>query len=283
MIIRNVEEKDIKRLWEILKDDISIDSLKELYESSYKMVSDIDSEIGFAAIRKYSQLNNLCKYQVYVYVSTKYRRRGYGSILLAEVEKAITSSHDYIIKIEYNQNSHDTGLFIKNNNYDFWYATHRMYYKGPRFKVPELDLITYEDCYYHKVNNLCAKAFYRTRKDNAIEPFAIPESDQERQAMLASKDSYKLLITNNELIGFVKTTHDYVSILAVSDDYRKQGYGSRLLQHATNSILDNKHELSKLHVMASNQSAKRLYETIGYKNEQTIEVYKKHKGSHLNK
>ena len=249
--------------------------LSDTFDSSLNMISFEDINIGFAAIRRYDELNEKKKYEMSIYINPIFRKKGYGTTLLKELERSVKGDGIQQIKVENMLEHYDAKDFISKAGYDLWYSTNRMEYGGALFEDVRIDLIEYDENYYFAVNALSSEAFYEMRKENDIEPFSIPKSESEKENMLKSKDEYRLLIEHGTLIGVVKMTNGYVSLAAVDKKFRGKGYGTQLLKFATNRILNEGYDTSKLHVMDTNSDARKLYESMGYDLVTTVQVYRK--------
>lgn len=70
---------------------------------------------------------------------------------------------------------------------------------------------------------------------------------------------YMLIDSKNNLIGYIAWQNKMIIAFEVVKIYRKQGYGSKLLQKAINSG-----NIKRLTVSSSNRDAISLYKTFGF-------------------
>ena len=277
MRIREATVNDIGSFVQLVQDNYPMTEaeLISVYNQSSLMLTFDDLNIGFASIICYDQSNQIDKSVIKIYVNPAYRRNGYGSLLIKELEKKIQSMKKQQIKIDNIISEFDLASFAMKLGYDYWYRTHRMEYKGNIFEEILVCLDDYDERYYHSVSQLSADAFYQTRKDNDIEPYAIPESESDKEKLNKHKDEYKLLLRNQELIGVVKITNGNIALAAVGKKYRNKGYGTELIKYGVNTILSNGYDAVRLHVMDTNKDARRLYEQLGFVKVSTVEAYRK--------
>ena len=65
-------------------------------------------------------------------------------------------------------------------------------------------------------------------------------------------------------LWFDDTQYPYISNLAVKENYRRQGIGSKILRQCEQIALDWGYQEIRLHVLNSNDSARQLYDYNGY-------------------
>jgi ribosomal protein S18 acetylase RimI-like enzyme len=125
------------------------------------------------------------------------------------------------------------------------------------------------------MSNLRSEAFEEVRIKNKMKPFYIQASEEERKLMKDEKELYHLLFDGALLIGAVKVKGNYIDLLMTHKEYRGKGYGKKLLQYAINLIIKDGHSTSNLYIIDTNHGARKLYESIGFKNKETVKIYKK--------
>src|SRR5438477_8749018 len=78
-------------------------------------------------------------------------------------------------------------------------------------------------------------------------------------------------ITGNELIGYIFANEETVISVAVDDRYRNKRIGTELMKHVLNSYVANPSmNCLKLHVRLSNDTAKKLYTNLDFKETQIV-------------
>lgn len=93
--------------------------------------------------------------------------------------------------------------------------------------------------------------------------------------VISSSNSQQSTILEPVIVGTIEITvrsalwlnspqHPYISNLAVAQDYRRLGIGSKLLAACEQATLDWGYQETRLHVLDRNESAKQLYYQNGY-------------------
>lgn len=143
-------------------------------------------------------------------------------------------------------------------------------YDGPSFPdvliVPE----TYIPDYFEMAIKLESELFYDLRKRHNIRPYRLIDSSREelekvRQYFEKNKSTFYFLFDGDELIGNVLHVENYISSMAVSEKYQRQGYGEALTKYAVNKILGSGYGFVKLKVMLGNIPAEKLYTKLGFR------------------
>lgn len=89
---------------------------------------------------------------------------------------------------------------------------------------------------------------------------------QDRLEEKARKESFVSLWQGDTLIGIYERREDLIEVLAIAPAYQGKGYGTFLLQAATEQIIQRcGYSQAYLQVTVSNQSARRLYQRLGFK------------------
>ncbi len=104
------------------------------------------------------------------------------------------------------------------------------------------------------------------------------ESEIERYFSVFPEDEFSKLIVakkENQVVGFAVVTmrglpQENINIIAVSEQYQKQGIGSKLLEYI--KALHN-HAVLKLSVLTANRPAIRAYEKQGFVCSHTLDEY----------
>ncbi|MBD3406342.1 MAG: ribosomal-protein-alanine N-acetyltransferase [Candidatus Lokiarchaeota archaeon] len=89
----------------------------------------------------------------------------------------------------------------------------------------------------------------------------------------------RVLESEHKLVGYIVWEENkiakkgHIMNLAVSEEYRRRGWGEKLLRYALDMMRAGKMLFCVLEVRESNLSAQKLYEKIGMKKKERIEDY----------
>lgn len=100
------------------------------------------------------------------------------------------------------------------------------------------------------------------------ECFSSPWSENALKAELNNDNSFFLVAYSDKVLGYIGVqeicSEAYITNIAVSGEYRKNGIGRRLLQAAVNGARSRECDFITLEVRASNKTAISLYESEGF-------------------
>lgn len=83
------------------------------------------------------------------------------------------------------------------------------------------------------------------------------------------RSTVHLYLSDGDLVGFATVRRDgYILFLAVSPDYRGEGFGQRLVARVA-----EEHGTVTCHARASNEAALKFYESLGFEIKRRIEGY----------
>ncbi|AYV79482.1 MAG: putative N-acetyltransferase [Faunusvirus sp.] len=92
------------------------------------------------------------------------------------------------------------------------------------------------------------------------------------ESMIAKKTSY-LLFAGSLTVGYILCDDKWVLSFAILKEYRKQGWGTKLLNEAILNFKTHKYNSMNLHVRVDNDAAKKLYESVGFTNSELVDKY----------
>lgn len=83
------------------------------------------------------------------------------------------------------------------------------------------------------------------------------------------------MLNGDEIVASVTTGDGEIDNLMVNPAYQGKGYGRKAMQFAMNKMLDAGYEKIHICYMEGNDSAEKLYYSLGFKPLQRTHVYRK--------
>lgn len=276
-MIIEVAKKEYHSILNNIEDDITgieIDEIMQTMKNSLSVIAFDKPEIGFAAIWSEGNTLGIENFQVLIYVNPKFRRKGYGSILLNEIISRGSQEGPKEIRIENMLNYCDISEFLMKKGFEMWYSSSLMVLRDSNLETPNLDLIPYEDKFFNQYLEILNEAFYPLQVENDIKPYIVEETQEFRDYLSNVSDEFRLAVEDEKLLGVVQVTNDHVSRVMVHKEARGKGLGSDLIKYATNRILKSGYSTPKLYIMDTNDGARILYESLGYTVDSTVHLYR---------
>ena len=135
-----------------------------------------------------------------------------------------------------------------------------MEYKGGLVKS-ESPFILLEDEYYEQYKALIDDCFYEMRKALDVRPYEKHSDSLEHPEKL--KENTFILLSGEEIICAVTCSENYIGKMAVSQRYRRQGYGRKALEFALSYMQKRGDFPIALTVAKWNKNAIAMYESTG--------------------
>jgi ribosomal protein S18 acetylase RimI-like enzyme len=276
-LIRDLTPKDTEALYRMLNTEvigIDVDTIRNIYRNAKSfIVWDKGGIKGFA----YILITNKEQYRwsIQLYVSPQERRKGIGTLLYKEVEKHVKNEKPSVLITEFRVDIDDPTPFYKRLDYKKWYGSPEMYFEGTTQPDVDLEFINYDDKYYEQYAKCAQDCFYEIRKENDIEPYIIPLSDEYRKNKLSEKDSIYLTFDNEHLVGAITIKGGYIDNIMVAPSYQGRGFGKKITQFGINKALSKGEPLIQLCYMEGNTKAESLYKSLGFVMVQHTHVYRR--------
>ena len=251
---------------------LSLIDRKELDDDTYSTITDKEDclyaisyaheVVGFS-ILEYDNESGF----VYVYIFPNYRQQGYGSLAIKECENIMNASKLHKITTAYLNNNELAGSFAKKHGYIKEFASSEMIYKGDKFDLPDLPIRQYEDKDYLEAFTLAEEAFHIMRLSTGYFPNSkINEpSEESRKRWLKYADESFVYVLDNEVVGFANIDGPEIDSISIKISQQGKGFGRNFVKYLTNLILDNEKDQPYLWCVVGNKKARKLYESLGYK------------------
>lgn len=245
---------------------------KELYDDAYRTILDKEDclctisyahkVVGFS-ILEYDEKSGF----VFIYIFPNYRHRGYGSLAIKECENIMNVSKLHKITTVYLNNNELASSFAKKHGYIKEFASSEMIYEGAKFDLPVLPIRQYEDKDYLEAFTLAEEAFHVMRLSTGCFPNSkINEpSEESRKRWLKDADESFVYVLDNEVVGFANIDGPEIDSISIKISQQGKGLGRNFVKYLTNLILDNEKDSPYLWCVVGNKKARKLYESLGYK------------------
>lgn len=194
-----------------------------------------------------------------------------GGKLWEESRSLIESNESKFIFTYYLQNSNEWKEFYLSRRFESWYSIYRMTYTGQPYPEPTTSVKAYEDCYYEEKIKKESEAFSVLRQEIDEKPFNWYESANEeallrnRKKTLENREFIHLFFIKEEMVGASMVKHGEIELLFVSLEHQRKGYGRSIMEFSINRALEQNPQEVTLNAVAKNESALRLYTSLGFK------------------
>lgn len=258
--------EDLLREDEFVKKDI-MSCLDEFPECAMMVKSGSD----ILAIGVYTGISKRTSFTLYVKSSR--RNEGIGSFLLTSLEKEMSEKGVEEIVCDFKVSDSIRSFIIK-KGYQSWFHSNYMVCTENIKPISQLDISTYKDSDYLKVQNICSEAFHRMRLSVGLTSTLDTPSEEERSSYLEKAEDIFVLRENQEIIAAAMVSRNEIDKIAVSVDKQGMGYGKSLLEYTLHKLRERGFDQITLWVVEGNP-AKVLYEKSGYKIVRLHEFVKK--------
>lgn len=211
-----------------------------------------------------------------LYVHPSFRWQGIGRQLWDELQPIFAEGVNQCTT-HYRIDQEDPSDFYCARGFQRWYRMHQMEYRGGRLPEPDLEVRPYSDDQFQCYAALINDGFTRLREIGDFRPYRIyPDEavlDQAlRERVLAThSDNTHLFYRDGKLVGVAEMANHEIDTVAVAPAWRGQGYGRQIANFSVNWLLERGADPVSLYVLAYNDSARTLYESMGFRIVQTLE------------
>ncbi|MGH1143338.1 GNAT family N-acetyltransferase [Bacillus pseudomycoides] len=212
--------------------------------------------------------------QISVYVEPDSRLKGIGSTLYKAMEEVISKTKPDFVCTYMRVESENPIGFAKKMGFEKWWGSLESVYKGGTFPKADIELIKYEDRFFDQFVKMVQECYYELHEKNDIKPYLAPE-DGVKKYKLNNKNNVYLVLENEQIVASVTTGEGILDNLMVVPSYQGNGYGRKALQFGMNEMLEEGYEEIRICFLEGNESAERLYTSLGFKPLHNTQVYRK--------
>ncbi|WP_430791486.1 GNAT family N-acetyltransferase [Virgibacillus flavescens] len=210
-----------------------------------------------------------------LYVTASKRRKGIGTELYNALSRQLEKENLNVLVAYMRVDEEDPSSFCKKFGFNKWWGSPELIFRGEPFRNSDLDFHQYEDMYYEQYRTIKNECYYEIQRSNDLKPYELSYSNEERKGLLNNSGNTYLVLNKDEVVASVTIGVGEIDNLMVSPGYQGNGYGKKCLQFAINKMLDNGYEEIRICYMEGNDSAEKLYYSLGFKPLQLTHVYRK--------
>lgn len=212
--------------------------------------------------------------QVSVYVEPNSRLKGIGSALYREMEELISETKPDFLCTYMRVESENPIGFAKKMEFQKWWGSPELVYRGGIFPKTDLEFVKYEDKLFDKFVKVVQDSYYELHKMNDIKPYLASE-DSVKKFKLNNKNNVYLVLENDQIVASVTIGEGEIENLMVAPSYQGKGYGRKALQFGMNKMFDEGYKEIYICFVEGNEGAERLYTSLGFKPLHNTQVYRK--------
>lgn len=203
---------------------------------------------------------------LYVYIFPEHRRKGYGRVAAALLEKEIVTENTRRVMTCCNTENFAAVRFMQFMGFTRQYESDCMVYSGPGFEPEELEVRPYRDEDYPAAHEFYAEAFHRMRVSTGAFPESVPERPSEGQRRYWSETAGDRLVCmeNGTLVGYAHLEGGEIGSVSVKPDCQGRGIGRKFVKYLVNFLLAAGHREVTLYCVVGNTRARKLYDSLGF-------------------
>ncbi|QWG43638.1 GNAT family N-acetyltransferase [Bacillus mycoides] len=229
---------------------------------------------GFAYSSFYTNSNEESIVQITVYVEQGSRLKGIGSALYKAIEELISKiKSDFVCTYMRTESENCIG-FAKKMGFERWWGSLEVIYKGGSLPETDITFIKYEDRFFNQFVKMVQECYYELHEMNDMKPYLAPE-DSIKKYKLNNESNVYVVLKNEQLVASVTVGEGTIENLMVAQSHQGNGYGRKALQFGMNKLLEDGYEDIRLCYIEGNESAERLYNSVGFKPLRNTQVYRK--------
>ena len=216
-----------------------------------------------------------------VWVKRRYRKKGYGKILLSAVDEAVLKSinNNHLVAFAFSDNGKKESSLIESIGFKYSHSYITMLYENTfsEIDVPDVKIVNYSDEYYEQMVELRnagikeAGVFYGEKPQDL---FFKEDKDYRKYMKSVSKNAF-MIVNNGILDGFVMVRGSEIMALNVRKNKRGEGYAKALVYKCIDHLRRSKVEDIDLICVDKNIPAYNLYKKLGFRAIGAVRCYKK--------
>lgn len=260
--IRKAEEPS-KYLPRIPRMDTEADFYSEVEENSEEIyeIAVCGEVIGLAYIEDDEEAF------VYVYIFEEHRGKGYSYPAALAAEKSIKASPVKSIQTGYDANNALAKKLAEKCGYAPGFASAIMKYGGEKLAEKPLPIRAYRDEDFLAAYTLTDEAFHKMRLDTGLFPDSklTPATEKEREYWNETASERFVYEKDGEIVGCGRICADALSFIAIKIARQGEGFGRGFVTFLTNRLLEKDEGKARLWCLVGNDKARKLYESLGYR------------------
>ena len=203
---------------------------------------------------------------LYVYIFPEFRGKGFGTKAARESEAKMRAENRWKITTTYDSHGEVARKLAESCGFRKKFASAIMKYDGPVFEEKELPVRKYQDEDFVAAFTLEDEAFHKMRLETGCFPDSkrsVPSDDMKNFYAEHAEGEY-VYLEGDEIIGFAQIDGAELSSVSIKLSHQGKGLGRDFTKFLVNRILE-KGEEPFLYCVVGNDKARRLYESLGFK------------------
>lgn len=202
---------------------------------------------------------------VYVYIFEEHRGKGYSYPAALAAERSIKASPLKSIQTGYDANNALAKKLAEKCGYAPGFASAIMKYGGEKLAEKPLPIRAYRDEDFLEAYTLTDEAFHNMRLGTGFFPDSklTPPTDKERAHWSETAAERFVYEKDGEIVGCGRICEDTLSFIAIKIARQGEGFGRGFVIYLTNRLLEKGE--ARLWCVVGNDKARKLYESIGYR------------------
>ena len=202
---------------------------------------------------------------VYVYIFEEHRGKGYSYPVALAAERSIKASPLKSIQTGYDANNALAKKLAGKCGYAPTFASAIMKYGGEKLTEKPLPIRAYRDEDFLEAYTLTDEAFHNMRLGTGFFPDSKlkPPTDKERAFWSETAAERFVYEKDGEIVGCGRICEDTLSFIAIKIARQGEGFGRDFVIYLTNRLLEKGE--ARLWCVVSNDKARKLYESLGYR------------------
>ena len=266
-------EKPSQYLSRITRVDTEADFYVELEEDS----EDVYEIVAGGEVVGLAYIDDDEEAFVYVFIFKEHRGKGYSYPAALAAEKAIKASPVRSIQTGYDANNALAKKLAEKCGYAPQFASAIMRYGGAKLEEKALPIRAYRDEDFTSAYTLTDEAFHRMHLETGLFPDSklTPPTDKERKFWSDTAAERFVYEKDGEIVACGRICKDALSFVAVDSARRGEGFGRGMVTFLTNRLIEKNGGEPRLWCVVGNDRARKLYESLGYRETDRAEYSKK--------
>jgi RimJ/RimL family protein N-acetyltransferase len=213
---------------------------------------------------------------VYVYIFEEHRGKGYSYPAALAAERSIKASPLKSIQTGYDANNALAKKLAEKCGYAPTFASAIMKYRGEKLAEKPLPIRAYRDEDFLEAYTLTDEAFHNMRLGTGLFPDSklAPPTDKEHTFWSETASERFVYEQDGEIVGCGRICEDTLSFIAIKIARQGEGFGRDFVIYLTNRLLEKGE--ARLWCVVGNDKARKLYESIGFRETDRAENAKKY-------
>lgn len=204
---------------------------------------------------------------LYVYIFPEFRGKGFGTKAAKASEAKMQAENRWKITTTYDHHNEIARKLAETCGFKKKFASAIMKYEGGKFEEKPLPVRKYREEDFVPAFTLEDEAFHKMRLESGSFPDSkrSEPSDDMRNFYAEHAEGEYVYLDGDEIIGFAQIDGAELSSVSVRLTHQGRGIGRDFTKFLVNQILEQENEVPFLYCIVGNHKARRLYESLGFK------------------